>query len=788
MNETFSWPIPPHFVLPSGEADNNIQETCLLVDNEGQKILGILTRFAPEQGIVQFLPNKETAVRNVQLNDIKSLRLVRPLYFKHQELNAPGEIFQGSEKQKFTVNFKDKEQLAGETKGFSVKKEGLYLFIVIEHDRAIRCFIPHQSMIDYQIGDPIGKILVDEKIVSEKDIQLGLEKQQQLRTQRIGEYLTTHQIVAPEQLAQALKLQKAKPNLKLGEALIQEKLITPQHLSDALAKQQQDRKLALGEILVEMGAIDKEAIRITLAKKLGIPFVNLKKFNIDPNVIKLVPETIVRKHAVMPLCRSDLALIVALENPMSWEPIQELRFYTKMNIEPVMAEREDILTAINHFYGGMENIKLEELAAESALMVDDEPTEIVSESENTVVRLVNKTILDAYQQGVSDIHIESYPGKKDTRIRFRKDGTLVHYFNLPANFRTAFVSRIKIMSQLDISEKRKPQDGKIDFQNFGPAKIELRVATVPTANGLEDVVMRILAAAKPLPLDNIGLSSFNLNHLKKIITRPYGLFLICGPTGSGKTTTLHSVLSYINTPEQKIWTAEDPIEITQEGLRQVQVSSKTGWTFAAAMRSFLRADPDVIMVGEMRDAETTKIGIEASLTGHLVFSTLHTNSAPESIIRLLDLGMDPFNFADALLGVLAQRLTKRLCVKCKEAYFPTDAELQDLAQEYCLNTPLEQNKIMQDWLEKYKNNEGKIVIYQAKGCDDCDDTGYRGRLGLHEVLIGEPEIKRLIQTHAPVTEIFKAAILTGMRTLKQDGIEKILQGHTDIKQIRAVAG
>ena len=341
------------------------------------------------------------------------------------------------------------------------------------------------------------------------------------------------------------------------------------------------------------------------------------------------------------------------------------------------------------------------------------------------------------------------------------------------------------MSQLDISERRKPQDGKLDFKQYGPAKIELRVATIPTANGLEDVVMRVLAAAKPVPVDKLGLDNEKLATLKKVVQRPYGLVLVCGPTGSGKTTTLHSLLGYINTPERKIWTAEDPVEITQAGLRQVQVNPKIGWTFANAMRSFLRADPDVIMVGEMRDQETTKIGIEASLTGHLVLSTLHTNSAPESIVRMLDLGMDPFNFADALLAVLAQRLAKALCPKCKEAYIPDDVELEELALEYCNGTSWDHRQIMDGWKKTYKKDE-KLTMYRIKGCTHCNNTGYKGRLGLYELMTIDPHTKRLIQTRAPITELLEQALAGGMRTLKQDGISKVLQGNTDIAQVRAV--
>ncbi len=417
-------------------------------------------------------------------------------------------------------------------------------------------------------------------------------------------------------------------------------------------------------------------------------------------------------------------------------------------------------------------------------------------SDNEVVKLVNKIIVDAYKQGASDIHIEPYPGKGKTEVRFRKDGSLTNYISVPAAYRNAIAARLKIMCDLDISERRKPQDGKIKFKKFGPLDIELRVATIPSQGGVEDIVMRILAAGEPIPLDKLGLSKYNLKQCKDAIEKPYGLFFVCGPTGSGKTTTLHSVLGYLNTPETKIWTAEDPVEITQRGLRQVQMNPKAGLTFAIAMKAFLRADPDIIMVGEMRDKETVGTGIEASLTGHLVFATLHTNSAPESIIRLLDMGMDPFNFADALLGILAQRLAKRLCGKCKKPHAATADELRLLMEEYStemLNTASwkkdlkgAREKVMQEWVKEFGNEKGEIMLNTPTGCDTCGGTGYKGRVGLHELLIGTDAVKKNIQEHARVSEMLATALEEGMRTLKQDGIEKVLGGVTDMAQVRAV--
>jgi type II secretory ATPase GspE/PulE/Tfp pilus assembly ATPase PilB-like protein len=398
--------------------------------------------------------------------------------------------------------------------------------------------------------------------------------------------------------------------------------------------------------------------------------------------------------------------------------------------------------------------------------------------------------------GASDIHVEPMPGKGKTGIRLRKDGSLLNYIEIPATFRNALVTRLKIMCDLDISEKRKPQDGKIKFKKYGPLDIELRVATIPSQGGVEDVVMRILASGEPIPLDNMGFSARNLELVKKTINKPYGLFFVCGPTGSGKTTTLHSILKHINKPDTKIWTVEDPVEITQKGLRQVQVNKKAGLDFASIMRSFLRADPDVIMVGEMRDKETVSTGIEASLTGHLVFATLHTNSAPESIIRLLDMGMDPFNFADALLGILAQRLAKRLCKDCKKAHIASQDEIKALLTEFAeemrstetwkKDPNLAFKNLYAEWVKLFGDDKGQITLYEKVGCEKCSGTGYRGRVGLHELLIGTDPVKKAIQEHARVAELFALALEEGMRTLKQDGIEKVLGGITDIHQVRAV--
>lgn len=813
----FEWPTPPYFHF--SQRDSQEPETCLVYLCDGSKILGNLIRFMPEESSILFLSTRSEGNEVIHLNDIKSMRLVKSLPLNKQQTTLESrseEIYPASERQPFTVEFNDKEVINGETIGFANTANGLYLFLPADEARIIRCFIPHQAISNYQIGMKIGEILIDEKLATKTEITAALTEQLELRKQRIGDYLSQHQIITREQLDDAIKYQESQPILKLGEALRQLNLITDAQLDEALAKQKANRNVQLGQILVKMDIIDDRTLKGVLAKKMGIPFVGLSKFNFDLNAIKLVSAALANKYTLMPLCLHDSTLIVALEDPLNLKALDYLRFVTQKKIVPAMASHEEIETAIEKYYAHTNHVAAlempskrnkedeyefyqatidnkdsldagaltEKLFDESLEMnVSKEP---IAESDNTLVQLINKMIMDAHEDGVSDIHIESYPGQQNTRVRFRKDGTLIPYFEIPANARNAMISRIKIMAQLDISERRKPQDGKINFQHFGPAKIELRVATIPTNNGLEDVVMRILASTRPLPLDKLGLSNNNLAALQKIMLRPYGLVLVCGPTGSGKTTSLHSLLGSINSPGRKIWTAEDPVEITQAGLRQVQVNPKIGWTFASAMRSFLRADPDVIMVGEMRDEETTRVGIEASLTGHLVLSTLHTNSAPESITRLLDLGMDPFNFADALLAVLAQRLTKSLCPKCKEVYKPEATEIDELVEEYCHDTPLKKFDVLNEWQAEF-DIKNTPKLYRAKGCSACNNTGYKGRIGLHELMVVNPTIKHLIQTKAPVSELLNSAIFAGMHTLKQDGILKLLQGHTDISQIRTVA-
>jgi type II secretory ATPase GspE/PulE/Tfp pilus assembly ATPase PilB-like protein len=570
------------------------------------------------------------------------------------------------------------------------------------------------------------------------------------------------------------------------------------------SRQARKKAVDVEQVLAEEFQVKIPAIGGALSKFFSVPYEAFKADRVKPlDLLKNLKREYVESNQWLPIDDSKEGLVVLCLDP---ERIRSSRIasnvFPKARIVYKVTTQKEFRETVSQFYGAEAvdsgNIDemlsgLEDDAAEGALEAGGD--EVSAAADNELVKLVNKVIIDAYNQGASDIHIEPYPGKAKTEIRFRKDGSLGPYIEVPASYRMAIAARIKIMCDLDISEKRKPQDGKIKFKKFGPLDIELRVATIPTAGGVEDIVMRILAAGEPMPLEKMGFSAANLERLQTTVAKPYGLFFVCGPTGSGKTTTLHSVLKSLNTPDTKIWTAEDPVEITQKGLRQVQVNKKAGLDFAAVMKSFLRADPDIIMVGEMRDKETTSTGIEASLTGHLVFATLHTNSAPESIIRLLDMGMDPFNFSDALLGILAQRLAKRMC-SCKQPYTPEPAELTSFLREYCeelmstvrfkADPKGAMESVYKEWVKNYGNEKGQLTLYKPVGCDKCNGSGFKGRCGLHELLIATDKLKKLIQEHARVAEMLAQCLEDGMRTLKQDGMEKCLTGVTHIKEVRSV--
>ncbi|MBL8387991.1 MAG: Flp pilus assembly complex ATPase component TadA [Hydrogenophaga sp.] len=618
------------------------------------------------------------------------------------------------------------------------------------------------------------------------------------------------------QLLAAQEMHRRMPIVGLRDALLQLRLLdedTVQRLQEEDADLLRSRS---GE-LVQRLLLTEDELQRALARVAGYMEIEVLGFDGDPKAFATLPLRQAHALHVVPLGMANEQFYVASCAPTSDALHRQLCSLTGHSVAMVWASREAIerrlevqdrveragharsapavvddvrrrLTPANGSGQTAEHAVVEDLVMQAMVEVGSaaEAEQLASASESAgMVRLVNEMISEAQRVHASDIHIETNPGEALTAIRFRRDGDLEPYLWLPAKLRAPLVSRIKIMARLDIAERRRPQDGKIDFSEYGGRALELRVAVMPTHDGLEDVVLRLLESAKPIPLSGLGLQPRDLETIAGFSQRSFGMVLAVGPTGSGKTTTLHSMLAEVNTADKKIWTAEDPIEITQAGLRQVQVNPKVGLTFASAMRSFLRADPDIIMIGEIRDAETAKIAIEASLTGHLVLSTLHTNNASESVVRLLDLGMDPMNFADSLLGLVAQRLVRALCTRCAHERALDEVAWGALLEEYREGSDMSLPEAQARLLEAAGvATPAAIRVRHAVGCEHCGGKGYKGRMGIYEILQNSRSVRQLIQNRARPSDIFDLAVREGMRSLRHDALEKVVQGRIDLKQAR----
>jgi type II secretory ATPase GspE/PulE/Tfp pilus assembly ATPase PilB-like protein len=810
----FCWPVPPFADYPEATPQMRPEPCEVIGLNDGRQA-GRLIFFVPDQSVVHLqLPPARTTMA-LRFTQFKTLALVTPLQPLARRAGDAARLMLGAPlRSRYRVQLREVGELTGETIGHVEALHGLFLFQPLDDAGAVRrIFVPREAYSSFDIGPRIGDVLVAQQAATPEQVEDALQEQQRLRSRKLGDILVVQQVVTAQQLVAAIERQSTMPLMRIGEALLSMGLISQTQLDAALDQQQQDRSMPLGELLVRGGVVSRQDLQTALARKMGYPLVDVAKFPVEVDAIRRIAFPTARRLKALPLIVRDGRLVVALEDPTQSAAIDELEFAAQMKTIPVLAAAGTIDLALRAAYeragaslagqlgpASLQNTfefsldstndLIESLEREDHARHDDDPQ--IEQSDNSLVRLINSMIVDASTQGVSDIHIETHPGREKVKIRFRKDGVLHPHLELPHTYRNALIARVKIMCDLDISERRKPQDGKINFAKFSPShRIELRVATIPTHSGLEDVVLRILASAKPIAIDSLGLAPRNLQQLKLAAERPYGMVLCVGPTGSGKTTTLHSVLSHINVPERKIWTAEDPIEITQPGLRQVQVHPKIDWTFAKALRAFLRADPDVIMIGEIRDAETAQMAIEASLTGHLVLSTLHTNSAPETVTRLLGMGMDPFNFGDSLLLVMAQRLVRRLCGHCRVALPAGDDAIDELLADWLQACPPEEAVLARDalrreWIERH-GVDGRLRLYHAPGCSHCSGTGLKGRAGLHELMVVTRELRHLIQTGANAEQLQRSAIGDGMRTLRQDGIEKVLAGVTSIDEVRATS-
>ena len=622
-----------------------------------------------------------------------------------------------------------------------------------------------------------------------KDTLLGVL---QIMNRVSGGAFTDQDLDHAQEIAQAMG-QKFRYDLKTTfgpfDLLIQNQKVTLEKLEEFEAKANAQRT-TVTRVLIKEAEISIDEIGASLEQFYQVPFMRYDpNFVIDEEILNNLNKSYLAENCWVPLSISHDKAVILIDDPNDTDRIMEIQnVLSAMSYEFLVGLREDILQYLGFDVSG-EALQVEEDVPELSDIVDrlegefneltmgesgDENEDIVDPNASTVVQLINKIIVDGCTTDSSDIHIEPSKGNKPASVRYRIDGVCREVLRIPAAHVRAAVARIKVMSNLDITESRKPQDGKIAVRMRGKP-LELRVATLPTING-ESVVMRILAAGEnALPYEKLAMSQRNYDICNRMIDHPHGIILVVGPTGSGKTTSLHAILGVLNKPDRKILTAEDPVEITQPGLQQVQVMPKIGYNFAMALRAFLRCDPDIILIGEMRDHETAHSGIEASLTGHLVFSTLHTNSAPETIVRLLDMGLDPMNFADALVGIVAQRLMRTLCSSCKEPYKPEQEEIDRLIHLYG-----------EEYFPELNIDLDELMLYKPGACERCGGSGYKGRCGIHEVLEGGKDMKKLISKGAVVDDIRKLALKEGMRSLLQDGVAKIIEGKTNLDQLRRV--
>lgn len=553
----------------------------------------------------------------------------------------------------------------------------------------------------------------------------------------------------------------AASRTRLGRLLVDAGVITDGQLADALAE---DSGRSLATILADQGAVSEAQIAQTVAESMGLAFVDLAAFDIDPAATALLPVELARRHNVMAIKIQDDELVVAMSDPANILAIDDLRIVTRYDVRPVVAVESDLLAAIDRFASMQSNV--DEMVGDVediTVGVTQEEVEEASDEEAPVAKIMNHVITEAIRQGAGDIYIE--PGETDVRVRYRVDGVCLEIMRAPRKLHRQLISRLKITSGMDIAERRIPQDGRFGVVLDGRS-VDFRVAVLPTVNGEMSVLRLLRKDAIMMSLEDLGFLEQPMQRIMDAIMRPYGALLVTGPTGSGKSTTLYAAINKTSDPKVNLITVEDPVEYRLEGLSQVQVHEKAGLTFAAALRSILRQDPDIVMIGEIRDKETATIAIEAALTGHLVLSTLHTNDAPSALTRLTEMGVEPFLSASAINSVLAQRLARRLCPECKEAYTP-DIEVLDR-----VGFPYEPGRVPQ--------------LYRAVGCKRCSGIGYKGRMGVHEVMMVTEEIERACVNHASGDEIARIAIEQGMKTLRDDGFEKVRMGLTSIEEIMRV--
>jgi type IV pilus assembly protein PilB len=767
----------PSIPLHISSEEEILDNAQVVVHLANSRILrGRLQHFVAAQELIIILHDSDLSPIEIPVENVRYV-----LFRKHLNTSGDTDLFASRKDnvliphtvQPYQVVFKDNARLRGKTFTSLVDIAGLHFFQVADKAHFVRIFIPFQSVKTYHIGPLLGEQLVKEKALRNDQVDEAVDEQHSLRGKKIAEYIRTRAALRADELKKALDQQSSyvlsgeKEIPKIGEMLIEEKLITEEQLNDALQEQRRDRSKKLGQILVEEHAISTETLHVALAHKLAIPFVKLRDFDFAPNIFHYLPVDIARKYLLVPLFLYKDHLVVAMEDPSNIETIDVLRFVTGRSLELTIATKEDIEWAIDHYYSVEEDIEEDLTAAEEEIAGSDDQQKNDKDfkeilrlgKEKPIVHLVNSIIIDAIRRRASDIHIR--PQEQRVDLLLRVDGNLIKTRTFSKGLLPAISSRIKIIGRMNIAERRLPQDGQARISDRGEV-VDLRISIMPTVYG-ESVVIRLLNTH--VGLKSISELGFNMRDEEKfleILHKSNGIFLVTGPTGSGKSTTLYAALQEVLGLNVNIITVEDPVEYHIDGIEQIQIKSHIGYTFATALRHILRHDPDVIMLGEIRDKETAKISVESALTGHLVLSTLHTNSAATTVARLIEMGVEAYLLAPTLLGALAQRLVKRNCPHCMD--------VEEVAPH----------------IRKTLNIGDEEVFYRGTGCENCNQTGFSGRIAVYELLANTTSLRALIEAQVPTDQIFQQAVEDGMQPLTENALSLARQRRTSLSEVYRV--
>lgn len=805
MSKAINYPTPPLCVVP---AEMSVQrgEKVILELNNGHKLIGKLGNFDSEKGNISVAVDDHDDPKVHGMHEIRLLRIPTPRRWILDDdsiLTQAKGVKVTTEPLEYDIELTDHTTLEGTTYGFRNGRHGIYLFPVLEQNQYTHLFVPNSAITRHRIGKHLGQQLVKDKVISDRDVAIVLMEQQDNRSRSLGEHLAMTTVVTPDQLVKAIKRQTSMPHLQLGEILIQEKLITNEQLENALIQQKQQRNMTLGELLIAKGLVNQETIQQSLATKLGFPFVDLHQFPLDLTVLNLIDKEFATTHNVMPLHRHNEKLVVAMLDPTKWETIEALQTRTGFNIEPVIAIQADILWAINFYFGDSlitaDARRAKKSAPEqSRESNEEEKNSIFPEynkvSHESVALFLRTVILDGARRGITHIHFEPVRNR-GAIVRLRKDGDLSEAGIIPEGAWRALITELRSLAKLAPENNFGAQLISIDTHFLEPARIDLQLATIPNVDGGEDFVLKMGASNYTPQLKDIGLSASNLKRLLELCDSSRGLILVAGTYDSGKSTTLSALLTHINKTHKKIWVIGEEGRKMPEGVRQAPFQLGNDSNQITPFDVILHADPDIIMVGDLSDQTTAQKVLTASLTSHLIFSALSVRRAGEAVDRLINMRLPAYEIADALLAILAQRLVKKLCPHCRKRYMPNSEEIRMLVAEYCAEMYDENEsavrikalheKVLNGWTETYTKPAEELMLYRATGCKQCQNTGYDGRIALHELLEITPPVRRALLDGEDTAAIITAALASGMRTLKQDGIEKVLQGHTDMVQVRS---